>query len=252
MAIWSEIYSTLTDEEANALYYAMRPATYDVEESIFVQGKHNSKLYFIRQGRVKLVWSPVGREVLLETLGPGKILGEDTFFGYTVCTTSVIALSRAELDYIEKDVLNKWRDEFPGLESRLRKYCLGLRKTEDLLKKKGLDRRGMRRVNLSGKARVQLLDASGGPLGTSFKVDLSNISIGGLAFIARISKWDTDRLLLGRNLNVQFFVTEGGTKEKIDQSGTIVGIRPLPFHDYCIHVRFDKMLSGKLAKAIGY
>ena len=96
MTIWSEMYSKLSEEETNTLYYAMRPGTCDIDKPLFVQGKENTKLYFIRQGQVKLIWDLDGREVLLDTLGPGQILGEDTFFGHTLCTTSAIVISRTE------------------------------------------------------------------------------------------------------------------------------------------------------------
>lgn len=246
LVIWSKLYDTLTGEQANALYYAMKEVTYDVEETIFKQGERNSNLYFINQGQLKLVYSEGGREVLLKTLGTGHIAGEDTFFFESVCTTSMITLSRVKLNFLEKDALSKWGDEFPGLESRLNDYCLKLKSVRDLLKAQNLDRRSQKRVKISGKGVIQLLGASGKPLGRAFKGELSDISVGGLSYTIRISKKETVRLLLGRKMNIKFALPVEGSKQKIDKNGTAIGVRSHPLHDYSIHIKFDKLLDEKL------
>ncbi len=246
LVIWSKLYDTLTGEQANALYYAMKEVTYDVDETIFKQGERNSNLYFINQGQLKLAYSEGGREVLLKTLGTGHIAGEDTFFFESVCTTSMITLSRVKLNFLEKDALSKWGDEFPGLESRLNDYCLKLKSVRDLLKAKNLDRRSQKRGKISGKGVIQLLGASGKPLGRAFKGELSDISVGGLSYTIRISKKETVRLLLGRKMNIKFALPVEGSKQKIDKNGTAIGVRLHPLHDYSIHIKFDKLLDEKL------
>jgi CRP-like cAMP-binding protein len=246
LVIWSKLYDTLSDEQANALYYAMKKATYDIDETIFKQGERNSNLYFIDQGQLKLAYREEEREVLLKTLGTGHIAGEDTFFYESVCTTSLITLSRVKLNFLEKDALLNWRDEFPGLESRLQEYCLKFKKVRDLLKAKNLDRRSQKRVRLSGKGMIQLLGASGKPLGKAFKGELSDISIGGLSYIIRISKKENARLLLGRKMNIKFVLPLGSSKQKIDKNGTVIGVRSHPFDDYSIHIKFDQLLDEKL------
>ena len=224
----------------------MKEVTYDVDETIFKQGERNSNLYFINQGQLKLVYSEGGREVLLKTLGTGHIAGEDTFFFESVCTTSMITLSRVKLNFLEKDALSKWGDEFPGLESRLNDYCLKLKSVRDLLKAQNLDRRSQKRVKISGKGVIQLLGASGKPLGRAFKGELSDISVGGLSYTIRISKKETVRLLLGRKMNIKFALPVEGSKQKIDKNGTAIGVRSHPFDDYSIHIKFDKLLDEKL------
>jgi CRP-like cAMP-binding protein len=246
LVIWSKLYDTLSGEEANALYYAMKEAAYDVDETIFEQGERNSNLYFINQGQLKLVYSEGGGEVLLKTLSTGHIAGEDTFFFESVCTTSMITLSRVKLNFLEKDALSKWGDEFPGLESRLNDYCRKLKRVRDLLKAKNLDRRSQKRVNVSGKGMIQLLGASGKPLGRAFKGELSDISVGGLSYTIRISKKETARLLLGRKMNIKFVLPVQGSKQRIDKNGTAIGVRSYPFDDYSIHIKFDKLLDEKL------
>ncbi len=248
LVIWSKLYKSLTDEQANALYYAMKEATYDIDETIFMQGQRNSNLYFINQGQLKISYRDGEREVLLKTLGTGHIAGEDTFFFESVCTTSMITLSRVKLNFLEKDSLLRWRDEFPGIETRLQEYCLSFKKVSDLLEAKNLDRRTQKRFKLSGKGMIQLLGASGKLLGRAFKGELSDISIGGLSFVIRISKQETARLLLGRKMNIKFVIPSGSSKQKIDKNGTVIGVRAHPFDDYSIHIKFDSLLDKKLLR----
>jgi CRP-like cAMP-binding protein len=248
--IWSKLYSTLTTEEANALYFAMKECTYGSNEAVFNQGDTNSNLYFVNQGKLKQVYSQDGREVLLRTLSPGHIAGNDTFFSDAVCTTSLITLSKSKLSYLEKSVTKKWEDEFPGLEPFLYGYCLQFEKVQDLLRKKALDRRGQIRVKISGKAVILILSTTGSPVGKVFKGLLSDISVGGLSFFLKITKKETAHLLLGRRLSIKCAFQIGDNQMNIDQNGTVVGVRLQTFSDYSIHVKFDKMLAEKIVQRV--
>ena len=95
---------------------------------------------------------------------------------------------------------------------------------------------------------IQLLGASGKLLGRAFKGELSDISIGGLSFVIRISKQETARLLLGRKMNIKFVIPSGSSKQKIDKNGTVIGVRAHPFDDYSIHIKFDSLLDKKLLR----
>ncbi|OIN96818.1 MAG: hypothetical protein AUJ48_00910 [Deltaproteobacteria bacterium CG1_02_45_11] len=248
--IWSKLYDTLTSEETNALYYALNAATYDADQVIIKQGELNTNLYFINQGKVKVVYRQDSKEILLNTLRAGDIIGEDTFFAITVCTTSMIALSQVKLNFLEKKFLKKWQDEFPALASKLHNYCLKLDQAYELLKKKGMDRRTQKRFSISGKVLIQLLNTSGGPTGKAFKGELSDISMGGLSFFIKVSKEETARMLLGRSLNVKLALPRGGSQQPVDQNGTVIGVRCHLLKDYSIHIKFAKMLSAKIVEAI--
>lgn len=248
--IWSKLYDELTTEEANAFYYALKEGTYDADQTIFKQGDLNSNLYFINQGQLKLVWRQGGGEVLLKSLGTGSIVGEDPFFSNIVCTTSLITISPVKLNYLERAMLAKWKDEFPGLEPRLYDYCAGSVKISDILKKRSLDRRSQKRRKISGKGMVRILNASGSPVSKAFKGSLSDISVGGLSFMVRISNKKTPRMLLGRKLNVEFALTTAGSEQKIDVYGVVIGAIEHPFDDYSIHIKFDKMLSEEIVKSV--
>lgn len=248
--IWSGLYDTLTTEETNALYYAMKESTYDAGQHIFKQGERNSNLYFINQGQLEVFYSVGGEEILLQTLGSGSVVGEDAFFSNTVCTTSMVTRSRVKLNFLDIDSLMKWKDQLPALESKLHNHCLRSMKVYDLLERKSLDRRSQKRVNISGKAVIQLLNVSGNPVGRAFRARLSDISVGGLSFYIKIPKKEAARSLLGRNLNMKFILPTGGSEEKIDQNGTVVAVHSHAFDDYSVHIKFDAMLSEKVVEEV--
>lgn len=253
MNIWSGLYGKLTPEESNALFYSMKEAVYNANEHVFKKGDHNSMLYFINQGELKMVYEQKGKELLLKKLKPGDIAGQDTFFSISVCTTSLMTLSKVKMNCIEKDVLVRWSKEIPTLEPKLKDYSLKIESAHDLLKKKGMDRRLVNRHNISGKVAVQIINASGNPVGKAFRGDLSDISASGISFYIKTSDRKNASFLLGRNLDLMFAVSEDvadASLEKITQTGTVIGVSYHLFNDYIIHLKFNKELSSVLVAEI--
>jgi CRP-like cAMP-binding protein len=250
MQIWSRLYDMLDTEEKNELYFAMTDAVLEINQPVFLQGKLDTNLYFINQGQLKMIYQDKAGDVLLYSLGPGQLAGQENFFSNTVCTTSLVTLSNVNLKYLEKRFLLKWKNEFPALEQKLVDFCAGFPNATTLLQSKKMDRRALQRVKLSGKGLIQLLNRAGEPIGKSFKGHLSDISVGGLSFELRISKEETARLLLGRRISVAFNYSKSTPNISMDQSGIIVGIYPFPFEDYSIHVKFDKKLDRSVIDAI--
>jgi len=248
--IWRDLYETLSPEESNILVNAMKDGAYDADQAIARQGEINPNLYFVNQGQLKIVYRQKDKEIYLKNLGPGDIAGEESFFSNTVATTSVVTLSPVNLNVLEKEILTNWDDKFPGLKSKLEKFCLGFEKIQDLLKKKGMDRRSQKRVKISGKALFQLLAASGEPIGSVFKGDLADISAGGLSFVIKTSKEKIGRTLLGRKLNVKFSILTGEFQQKIDKNVTVIGVHYRILNDYSIHMKFDAMLDKKIVQEI--
>ena len=250
MQIWSSLYDKLNTEEKNELFYSMKGAALGINQPVFLQGKLNTNLYFINQGQLKVIYQDKSGDVLLNTLSPGQLAGQENFFSNTICTTSLITLSNVNLKYLEKDALLKWKKEFPNLEQKVSDFCAGFQNATALLQSKKMDRRALKRVKLSGKGLIKLLNRAGEPIGQSFKGDLADISVGGLSFEIRISKEETARLLLGRRINVAFNYSKSIPNIMIDQNGIIVGIYPYPFEDYSIHVKFEKLLDQSVIDTI--
>ncbi|MFH1953676.1 MAG: cyclic nucleotide-binding domain-containing protein [Pseudomonadota bacterium] len=247
--LWTNLYDSLSKEESNALYYAMKSAAFGPDQSIIRQGDLNSSIYFVDEGQLKTVFHKEGEAFLIKELKPGDIAGDDSFFSITVCTTSVISLSHARLSFLEKEVLKKWENEFPSLEAKVKDYCLGFEKISDLLEEKGLDRRSYERVKMSVKCSIRPVDDSGVPVEKPMTGTLVDISEGGLAFYIKISKDKAATLLLGPKLNVRCILPAGELQRQIDQNGTVVGAQH-HFYDYCINVKFDKLLDKKIIEEI--
>ncbi len=153
-----------------------------------------------------------GREILVKTLQPGDIFGIDTFFSDSVCTTTVSPFSMAKVNYLEKKVLQEWKEKFPALETKLNGYCLKFEKTQDVLQKKGLDRRVQRRFRVEGKAGLQILGAAGAPVGKPFRGIVSDISASGLACIVKLAKKEIGQLLLGRSMELKLSLAVNGAR----------------------------------------
>ncbi len=254
LEIWPELYNTLDPDEADALYYAMEEAVYESDHIIFKQGEANSRLYFIRRGQLKLVFSHKNRESLLKLLVKGDVVGDDTFFSVSLCTTSLITLSRVYLFYLDRKKLEIWKEMYPLLESKIHEYCLQLDTVEEILQKKGMDRREQKRIPRKGIVYIQILDSSDRVSGKEFTGSLYDISIGGLSFIIQSEKKENINLLLGRRLNMRFEYDTGLKKlktesadhpgsQQINTKGTIIGVSHKGGIDYLMHIKFDKLLN---------
>ena len=250
MQIWSKLYDMLDTEEKNELFYSMQDSVLGINEAVFSQGKLDTNLYFINQGQLKMIYENKAGDVLLYTLGSGQLAGQENFFSNTVCTTSLITLSNVNLKYLAKDSLLKWKMELPTLEQKLNDFCDGFPSATKLLQSKKMDRRALKRIKLSGKGLINLLNRAGEPIGKSFKGALSDISVGGLSFEIRISKEETARILLGRRISIALNVSKSIASQVIDQKGIIVGVYPFPFEDYSIHVKFDRQLDQAVINAM--
>ena len=250
LSLWADLYQAISKEEANALYYAMKEASYYNDQPLFTQGDRNSNLYFVKQGQLKMLSSHSGKEILVKMLQVGDILGIETFFSDSVCTTSIFPFSRATVNYLEKKVLQEWTEKFPALESKLYRYCLKFEKIHDVLKKKGLDRRAQRLFRIEGKVSLQILGASGAPVGKPFRGIASDISATGLACLVKLAKKEIGQLLLGRSMEMKLSLAVKGTIRNFSHVGTVVAVSTPPFDDYYLHVKFHQVLDGALVREL--
>ena len=251
LEIWSILYDSLSTSEGNALYYSMKSKMFQAGEPIMEQGKLNNRLYFINKGEVKALFNQGGKENLIKLLEVGDILGQEPFFSATVCTVSMIALSSVKATYLEVDVLKKWKNEVPALESKLYDYCIKNNLIKKELEGKSIDRRSDKRVNLSGSVMFQLLDKKEKPMGKGYKGDLSDLSAGGLSFIIKSSKKETIRMLLGRRLKIRFKLPmKHHAYHNIEQLMTVIAAQPQVFDDYSIHLRCDTKWAQRMIEAI--
>ena len=247
---WAGLYSTLTPEETNALYFALKERFYEEGEIIFKSGDEDNKLYFYEEGKVKMIFLN-NDEGAVKMMEQGDTAGKDTFFYSTAYRTfSLKAESKAKLYSLDREVLGKWKDDFPGLEKKLIDYCLKSGEVSEYLRTKGIDRRGVKRKKISGKVAVRLLDHSGVPTGKQFTGALCDISMSGLSFTFKLSNNEVARKLLGTKIKTQLVIPVGESSEVIEQIGKIVGIGYNVLADHSLHVRFDK-IDEAIKKLIG-
>jgi len=250
MNLWANLYSKLNDAESNMLYYSMTEASFEKDKIIYKQDQINNTLYFIDQGQLKIVYNKDGTEHLIKTLIPGDLAGIETFFSISLCSTTLITVSSVKVRLLNVDVFEKWSQEVPSLEPKLLDHCMALGKISDLLANKGFSRRTHKRVKITVKANFQLLDNSNNPIGKSFSGELTDISVGGLAFDVKSSQKKTIQMLLGRRINVRFSLPESISQHNVIQQGRIIGANYLLFNDYSVSVKFDSPLNQGLINEI--
>jgi CRP-like cAMP-binding protein len=244
--LWAGLYDTLTSQETTALYFSLQKAEYEPDQTIYKQGERKPRLFFINSGFAKLIYFRDGVERFIKRLGPGQIAAEDGFFFDTVCTTSLITLSKVEVSYLDATILNEWKTSFPLIETKLQNFASKSERVIDLLKCKGLDRRCAQRISITGSAVIKLVSSAGKSAAQPFKVEMSDISQGGISFFARITKKETAGMLLGKKVTIRYLHPQMDLSKAIEQDGTIVAIRLYPFEDSSVHVKFDNTLSQRL------
>jgi CRP-like cAMP-binding protein len=260
---WVEIYDCLTTEEFNALYSAMEQVKYGANENIAVQGELPQHLFFINKGRIKLCSrDPHGNDILLKIVGPGDILGADSFFKSSVWTVDAVSVGMVDAYVLTQETLKKWQNIFPALEAKLKDFCQQFIGNEPL-KVMAINRRAMERLTCGGKLAMAILDDQGQAAGSVLQGEVGDVSIGGIFFTVRISQKRHVRLLLGRKVLVTLIGGPSGCPLTLGVSGVVVAIYVQESSDgvlgglasyvqYAVHVQFDHPLqTTDLALIVG-
>ena len=245
--LWRELNAELSPEEINTLYFSLEEAGFDSDHPLFEQGKFNAALFFITRGQMRLSCRQGDREILITRLSAGDTAGADTFFDYTVCTTSLLTLTPAGAYILKKSATEQWEQKAPGLPAKIRDYCARHAPGAEMLNAKGINRRAYDRRELSGDVSVRVLSGKNTPTGKPFKGYLSDISAGGLSFSIRSSRTETARLLLGRKLHLQFSLPGTRSETAAKKTGTAIGVKYQLNNEYSVHVKFDRPIGGKVS-----
>ncbi len=251
---FARLYGRLTQEEGSALFYALQKMSVHTDAFVYRQGERSDGLFFLTQGKLRAGCRRGGRNLLIKTLAPGDVFGDETFFSSSLSTTSVSAFTTATLYKLSRNALTGMQGQVPGLGGKLKDYCLEAGNISEALRVKGMDRRERERVRLVGKAAIQLLGGNGNLIGRPLRVSLFDISAGGTSFLLKVSNEEKAGLMLGRGLVIQYTVDHTVPPFKMQQRGTVVAVSPTSFDDYAFHMKFDTEITPlklrEIAKAL--
>lgn len=241
--IWSDLYDLLSTEEFNAFYHALEHTSYSTETVIVKQGDPQWRLFFVNKGRVKLFFQEKESEMLVKIVGHGNVFGGASFFDDSVWTLSASSMGAVELSTLSMEQVDEWGEIYPALESKLEDYCMRFDRVNDFFLTSGAERRVDERHPLTDSVHISLLDDEGSVTDTTTRGDCSDISLGGISFLTRITQRKQARTLLGRHVEVFLDNTQG--KREMRLTGTVVAVRNLHSAELgrSVHIRFDTLLE---------
>lgn len=248
LAVWDSLYSTLSQSEKNCLFYSMKKAVLPPKKIILSHGAYNTKLFFIDQGKVTIIFPKKGKNTVLAQLGRGSLLGEYSFTSISLCSATAVTHTDVELYYLENKATDSWHEDHPGLYEKIIDFCVKHGSLEDISRWKSLEKRNIPRHAVSAPVRSVVLSKEGQKTETHVNGMLTDISIEGCAFEIKLSKKATARALLARHLLLQFTFGGDGRNADFETVGKVVKVSFFMQNDYCLHVSFSKALKKGVLK----
>ena len=184
---------------------------YKAGDVIFKEGSYGVAVYLIESGKVEISKDSQGRKLVIETLGPGEILGEMSFIDGEPRSTTVTALEDTVLELLDKDFIDR---EFNQISSDFRTVIRALVKRLRNTTQKLSGAPGARRTEerTSAKIRVTFKNAN-----DFFRAYIGNLATGGL-FIKT-----TQTVPAGTVLNLEFNLPE--SDHLIQVKGKVIWLR---------------------------
>lgn len=116
------LFQNLKPAELKIISLAMENFIYDKNEVILHEGDEGDEAFVIYSGKVEVYKrSPDGKELYLNSLGPGEIFGELAIFGEGFRSASVKAVTETLVGAITKEKLFEIMREFPEIAIELLK-----------------------------------------------------------------------------------------------------------------------------------
>jgi len=234
---WSGLRQTLTDEEFLALYHALEEHEVGEGKSIVKAGSKLDALFFINKGNVNVNCLCSEKNITVKTLEPGTMIGENCLQP-SLWTVSLASLTPVKLSVLRLKGIVDLFDSFPGLENKLTTYYEQFDNIPLLLDEVKQQRRRHERSAVDYNITFQVQGKDGKVDDRTFRGELDNISLGGLALLMRIVNRENRRAFFGRSLIVSVQVDDS----KLQFTGVVVAVTIQDFqnHDYAIHLAFDK------------
>ena len=243
LSTWKELLSDFSSDEIASLYHATSQRTYPDGESVVRRGDILPTLFFVNDGRLKINVLSNGREVPLKIVGPGEILGSESFFEASVWTVTVISKG-ASLSLLTWERLQNDKETCQALLEKLKEFCARFSSASSFFTKTNRTRRQFERRKLSGRVAIDLLDQNGRDKGLAAKGELLDLSRGGVGLTLRFSKKSNASVLLGQKVRVG--IRPEATSVLLQRVGRVMAVRCFDFvgNDYSLHVEFESELSS--------
>ncbi len=240
--IWARLYKTLTQEESEALFDALIETRYEEGRLVYRQGRLNTQLYLVDEGRAVLAYDQEGEEIWVKTLKPGDMGGARSFFSSSVHTTSMRAVTDLVLNTLERQALTALKAAHPELEAKLEAFCIKSDNIVTVLSSYGMERRNDPRAEVPAKVMMQFLDPAGKPEGRRYRGDVQDVSAGGLAMVARLTDGEVETFV-GRRANIKTLLQSGREDLEIDRDAKVVAVLRKKAEIYTLHLKFDQRIS---------
>ena len=247
VAVWDALYSNLSEEEINCIFFSLEKAQVASGKLLLAQGKRNSRLFFIDSGRVSLFFRKDAKNTPLVQLGRGDVIGDDTFFGISLCTFSAVTQSKVGLRHLSRKDIGLWHDNHPGLYDKLADFCRKNGKSETVASQKNLERRKYFRYPAKAVVTAYIVDSQGRKTATYFRGAVLDISRSGICFSIKCSKQENARPLLAKNLELSI-VFDDKEDKVFRKFGAIVKVSYFLLNDYNVHVRFSEIIEESAFK----
>jgi CRP-like cAMP-binding protein len=109
-------FESLDPDALHTLERAAVGRVYGPGQIVFLEGEPSAGLYIVEEGWLKAVKiSPGGREQVLRFVGPGEIFSEISVLLETPNAATMIALERAKVWIVQREVVLQLLDEYPRL-----------------------------------------------------------------------------------------------------------------------------------------
>ena len=126
-----KLFSGLQDAELQAIGSRTNTRVFPRNAIIVNEGDQTDSLYIVISGRVKVFSSDEeGKEVVLNSIGPGEYFGEVALLDEQPRSASVIALESAKLAMIPRADFLRYLNEYPPLATNLLKTLARRMRTE--------------------------------------------------------------------------------------------------------------------------
>ncbi len=136
------LFRGLSEEEWNQVAPLLNGHCYPKDAYIFFQGDPPAALYIVWMGRVKLVrHTSHGRDVVMEVLGPGQLIGEMAIFDGRPYSMTAVTLEDVAVVSIARNDFFALLERFPSISlGVISELSRRLRVVNDLVRSLAVDR----------------------------------------------------------------------------------------------------------------